>query len=651
MLRLLRLLALAAVIALPAVARTVAFVDNTRIGEADGSPGLPFSSIAVAASRADIIYVLQTSTPYVESVSLRKGQMLIGSAYGLDAVRAELPMGEVLPAAAAQEGTGPIIKGTINLTGDNVVAGVTIVAERGAVGITSAGGQGSLKLRKVIIQPSQHSAAIAFQNHDGPISIIDGGVQAGGEGMGIAILGGNGEVTIERFPLTGAFSSAVRVIGRANGAVTFRNGSSIRTDDATDDAISIANMETSAPVTFSDRIQIRGRRRGFVASKVAKLTVKGGDSWLATTGGAALDLRDVGCDVVFNSVSAENTNEGLVADKVRGKLEISGRNDEPGSGGTIRAAKNYGVRIVQSSNVRIANLTIAGSGSQGTVKGAKCIGDFEVSSVVPCNAALYLRHLQSATFQNIIVDGGGAMGLNASNIRDLKFENIDIHGAGDESFEAGVLLQEVGDGVQFVRGNFADNAGSEVRIEQRFNTGRLTFQRCVFAAPTRPTIAPQLIAVHAVGGKLDLELHNSEIRDNAGGAIDVTVLAAAALNLTIADTIGQHLGTGGVTLKASDTAHATVAMTRVQITAPAARAIVDLTAAGSAGVCADLSMNALAAGGPAIVLTAAPPAQFRVVSAAESPSVLGAALAAANGGTTAAIHVPPGALAVARSCH
>ncbi len=76
----------------------------------------------------------------------------------------------------------------------------------------------------------------------------------------------------------------------------------------------------------------------------------------------------------------------------------------------------------------------------------------------------------------------------------------------------------------------------------------------------------------------------------------------------------------------------------------------DVTAEGSSSACVDLAANTLSGGGPAIRLTAVPPATLRVVSGAESGPVLANALAAANNGTTAAISVAPGALTLVKSC-
>ena len=71
----------------------VVFVDNRATPGGDGSRQSPFSTIAQGvqgASSGGVVYVAESNSPYVESVTLKRGQMLIGSAFGLDAVRTEL---------------------------------------------------------------------------------------------------------------------------------------------------------------------------------------------------------------------------------------------------------------------------------------------------------------------------------------------------------------------------------------------------------------------------------------------------------------------------------------------------------------------------------------------------------------------------------
>jgi Right handed beta helix region len=663
MLRRLQVLLLFAALPVLAAGRVV-FVDNSRPPGGDGSAQSPYATLAQGVgTSSEVVYVAQTPAPYQEIVTLRKGQMLVGSAYGLDAIAAEMKtnFGVALP---AQNDTGPIIRGTIALMGDNIVAGCTMIVDHSSSGIVASAVDGRIALRGMSFQTSQRSFAIVLQAQHGPVSISGGSIVAANDGSGILIASGDGEVTIERFPLSGAFGTAVRIFDRPGGAVTFRNGSSIRTDDASDDAIVVMNAVAKASVTFADRIQIRGRRRGLVSSNVKKLVVSGTDSWLVSSGSAALDLEDSSVDVVLDSVSSDGAVQGVVVDKVRGRLEVRGVNGKPGTGGTIQGAKMYGLRVTQSSNVRFANMTITASGSitrpapattsrrTPTLPQAKCAGEFDVNTTAPCNAALYIRHLETASFENIVIDGGGAMGLNANNIRDVKFDNLEIRTAGDESFEAGVLLQELREPVTFTRCRFTDNAGSEVMIEQRFNKGRVTFDQCVFAAPARPLIAESMIDVHALAGSsLEVDIRGSDLHDNAGSGITATASGTATFVLSIADTALQRLGTGGVILKAVDAAHAALVMTRSQITALAAPVVVDGAASGTATLCADLATNAFTGGRPPIRLAAkSPQASLHVVTNAADGAGISSALAAANGGAAAAIEALPPALAVVQTC-
>src|ERR1700682_6297247 len=218
MLRHLQLLLLFA--ALPVLAARVVFVDNRHPPGGDGSVQSPYATIETGVSSgAEVVYVAQTATPYVESVTLRKGLILVGSAYGLDALAAELKTSFGV-AAPAQVGTGPIIRGSISVMGDNVVAGCTVVADRSNPGIVASAVDGRLAVRGVTFQTSQRSFAVILQAQHGPISIIGGGVVATADGSGELIAGGDGEVTIDRFPISGAFGTAVRIYDRTGGGVT-----------------------------------------------------------------------------------------------------------------------------------------------------------------------------------------------------------------------------------------------------------------------------------------------------------------------------------------------------------------------------------------------------------------------------------------------
>jgi hypothetical protein len=312
-----------------------------------------------------------------------------------------------------------------------------------------------------------------------------------------------------------------------------------------------------------------------------------------------------------------------------------------GTGGVILHARGNGIRIVQTSNIHVAGITLTDSGVNKPARGVRCAGAFDVNSSAVCRAALYLRHISDSTFENIVVDGGSAMGLNANNIRDVSFGGLDIHGSGNETFESGVLLQEAGGTVTFSRSSFVDNAGSEMLVEQRFNDGRIVLDRCVLAATGRPDVAPHLLELRTFGSaKVAVDLRTAELRDNLGSAIDAVASESSSLSLDARDSSIQHFGHGVVTVASKQGGKAQVTLRGNTIVALVSdRAWVDVGTSDTATACVDLSANRFSSvPGTVIRLAAAPHSSLRVVgtSVADAQAVA-VMLGAANGGVLAAI--------------
>jgi hypothetical protein len=634
-------------IATSASAARVIFVDSVAVAPGQGTRQWPFTTLASAASASgfgDVIYVNDSGTPYTDSIVLKKGQILAGSAFGLDAVRSEFKVdtGVDLP---ARQGASPVIHGTISTSGDNIIAGCTIVAER-VPGINGSGALGTLTVRDVYFKTSLGGFAIFLLDQHGKVTITGGSIDATQQGGGLGFSGGEGDITVDHCPVSGDFTAALRVMNRRLGPITFRRGTKFRIADAADDAIFLRDLEKSAPIVFEDVVTVHGRRRGFVASNVGSVKL-GGSSTLDTTNGAALDVRDSGVELSFESVSASGLapgtlDEGIVVDRVHGHVTITGVDGKTGTGGAILHARANGIRIAQTANVRIAGITLADSGVNTPARGIRCAGTFDVNSTAVCHAALYLRHLTDSTFENIVVDGGGAMGINANNLRNVSFSGLDIHRAGDETFESGVLLQELSGTITFSASSFSDNAGSEVLVEQRFNTGRLVLDRCTLSAPQRPEVAKQLLAVQVLGGaKLDIAVRNSDLRDSIGSAIEATSSETSSLALSVADTTFQHFGHGIISGSAAQSSHLAVAIHGSQFAAPAVRerSWIEIAGKDKATVCADVTSNRFTAPeGSAIRLAAAAGSQLAIAGAVTSDSkAAAAAMTTANGGAPVVI--------------
>jgi len=626
-----------------AAGASVAFVDNRAPAGGDGSRERPFATIAQGVRSGTIVYVAETDAPYNESVALQKGQMLIGSAFGLDALRTDLHVDSGVADVPAMKGPGPAIHGTISVSGDNVIAGCTLFAE-GSSGIAGSGAIGTLTVRDVYIKSSRAGFGIYLQEQQGKVDIAGGSIEATQAGSGIGLDGGYGDVVIDRLPISGDFTTAVRIQNRRSGAVTFKRGSKVRVRDAFDDAVIIAAIPRPSIVRFDDSMEVRGRRRGLVVSNVANLAIAGSSN-LSTANGAALDVRDSGVELSFESVSAEGVapgtlDEGIILDRVHGHVAITGINGKIGTGGTIAHAQGNGIRIAQTSNVRMAGITLTDSGVNKPARGVRCAGNFEINSTAICRAALYLRHVTDSAFDNIVIDGGSAMGINANNIRDVAFGGLDVHRAGDETFESGVLVQEASGTVTFSRSSFADNAGSEMLIEQRFNRGTIALERCTFSAAGRPDVAPHLIAVRTSGnGSADVQLRNGDLRDNLGAAIDASASENSSLAIGILDSSLAHFAHGVITLASRQGGKTQITMQRnTVVTLASDRPAVDVAASDSAVVCADISANRFSATpGTVIHLTASPHSTMYIVGMSLSDA---ASIASANGGAITVIDGP-----------
>lgn len=571
-------------LSMPAAAagRRVIFVDNSRTDDGAGTPDRPFRRLALAqASSAlgDVIYVAEGNAPYDENVTLKKGQMLIGAAFGLEALRAEMKVELTAPIVAAVQGPGPAIRGTISLEGDNVVAGLTSVTDR-AAGLVASAPDGPLTIRDVWFRPSRAGYAIALQETHGAIVVRGGGLIAAEGGSGITVYGGSGNISVEHFPISGDFGSVIALSGRSGGTIKFSKGSPIKISDARRDAIVVSRV--TGDVVFDEPLSIVTRGgRGLVIENSKKVTVAAG-SKISTTNAAAVNIYNSTVDVQLERVDAAalppgRLGEGIGINGMHGRFTVT-------KGGAIRDAQAYGVRVEQSDAVKIDQIEIVDSGA---VAGKlQCPEDLGANADVVCRGGIYLRHVNGASFENVVVDGGSKNGLVVNNVSDVTFRQLDLR-------RSGALLQELGGKVAFDVCKIADGGG--VTIEQRFKHARVAFDHCAISALNQPQNTPFLLRVHANGfSALDVALTFCELRDNVGGGIELRAGDTAALSLSVADSVIERLGATALDGRAEKGSRAAVTMHGTRVTTPAVRdASVQLVAAGTATICADLAGNEL----------------------------------------------------------
>jgi len=568
----------------PALARSVVFVDNARPQQGDGNAETPFTTLAAAqrASRPnDIIFVAEGMGPYEGGISLQRGQMLIGSAYGLDALRVELRVESIVPSTPAVKGPGPSIQGSVIAPGDNMIAGCTILADRVA-GLVAAAPQGKVTVRNVWFRSSRDAYAIVLQDADQTVEITGGGISMSSRGSGLSIYGGRAPTLIHHCPISGAGGTAVAVNARLGGDVTFDQGSSIKLDDSAREAIAIINVK--GVVTFADPIDVVTHGgRGLVIIGAQKVVVGAALSRIASVNAAAIEIRDSDVDMTFERVSAVaelpgRLLEGIGVDKLRGRLVIAG--------GEIRDAQQYGIRVEQSAGVSLTGMTVSSHAAAGP-----CV---ETPTNLLCHTAVYLRHVHGSAFEKLTLESASSPALNGNNIEDVRFTGIEIRGGG-------VLLEEMKGKIAFDHCSVTDG---DVVIDQRFNTAQVILDTMPIAAPQKPTASPFLLRAKTSGtARLDIIVRNSELHDIVGGAVRLESGGDSVLTFTFSDSLAQHLGGRLLEATARQSSRMTIAVRRARIIAPGERkALILVDAADNASACADLVDNQLITDPPTLLL-------------------------------------------------
>ena len=543
-----------------ATTQRVIFVDNHAAPGGAGTPERPFATLGEAARAGhefDVIFVAETDRPYPGGITLSRGQMLIGSAYGLDAVRSELHVDLDAPPVPAARGAGPAIDGSVIAFGDNVVAGVTITSA-GPSALMIGGSAGPVTVINTYVRPSRGAVGIAITGADFPVTFTGGGLQGRDGAFGLMISGGRGDITFDRFNIEGEFNQGISIVNRAGGRVAFRGRASIDIANATHGAITITDDAGSVAIGVPLRAAAHGR--GMTISK-ANVKIDGGTSSLSAIDGNALEIHDAGLDVALVSVSA--TGGGVVIDKVHGSLAISGEGQRDGSGGAVSST----LEITQSEGVRVGNMSAG---------------------------ALHLRHVAKGEIENVVVSAG----MRASNLEDFTFAGLRVRGP--------VALEEAKESVRFTRCAFEDGAFD---VTQQFNSAKVIFDGCSFSAPGQPLASPVLLALRtAGGGKLDVELRNAELHDNAASALRAEAAGTSALALKILDSRFEKLGRTAIEVAARDGAHVAFTAGRTTILIPAVigAPAIDVAAAAGASACAELFGNGITTGSAAPNVRLAP---------------------------------------------
>lgn len=328
--------------------------------------------------------------------------------------------------------------------------------------------------------------------------------------------------------LTGEAASPV--VTADNGiAISIRNttepvtivGVSIRAEKSA----SALEIRDAAEVTIAGVDIETSSGAGLVVNHVSKLRVS--DSAVETAGGVAIQIANSDLDVSFRKVVAAGPQleRGIALEKTTGRFTVTG--------GSIEGASLRGVSAIDATNVTVQGMTIAHSASVNGVAAATCGGDLVDGSNEGCNAAVYLRNVDGATLDKLVIDGSGQSGIVAHDVSDLSVIGCEIRKIGNELFEHALSLQNLTGECRITETTVEKSASRHVMLHNAGGRLKLTIDGSRFADTAEPNGQQAVLISAAKNAAIDVEVTKSSFSRTFSNAVDVIATDEAKLTVRV----------------------------------------------------------------------------------------------------------------------
>ncbi len=340
---------------------------NNAAGPGDGRLTTPFNSLASFQAvnngagnnpaANDNIFVYESATNYVGSVTLLNGQRFIGqdATQSLSAITGLTPPTFSDPLPVTNSANATIVNITSAGTAITVASGNALIGFTGGDAVTDIFGAGFGTLTVADVTLNGLGQALDLSNGTAAANFISiSSTDSATTGISLTSVGGSlvsGSTTV-----TGSDSTGVFLLTNS-GAITF--GSLAIAPDAT--------------------------QRGLLATDNSGVITSSGGA-ITATGAIAVEItRAIGTTplaISQTSVSANGGTRGIVLTNTSGSFTVAGDGSlaRNGSGGTITAVLDDGIALTNATNVTIQSMNLTNNGNTApTLTDAQSItGDHSV---------------------------------------------------------------------------------------------------------------------------------------------------------------------------------------------------------------------------------------------------------------------------------
>jgi methionine-rich copper-binding protein CopC len=437
------------------------FVNNNAVA-GDGRLSSPFNSLAAFQALnngtgtnpapSQNIFLYESTTDYVGTVTLLSGQRLIGqdATASLAATTGLTPGTSSAALPAVNSGNATIVR-IVNSSGNGIELGTNATLRGLTIGsVSGAAIHGSGFDTLTVADVSVDTTGTALDLSNGTVSALFNSVSSSGGTNNIHLSSLAGTLTVSGGSLSGSSGNAFDVDqGTANITYAGSIASSVRSVSVTNrtggtvtlsGAISetgtgiFLNNNTGSTITFSGTVTAStGSNPAFTATGGGTVNATGSGSTLTTTTATALNVANttIGASgLKFQSISAGTAASGPASGIVlnntgaSGGLSVTGTGTA-GSGGMIQKTTGPGISLTSTSSVSLSSLN---------------------------------------------VQNGTDDGINGSSVNGLILSGLSVTGNGDSTTDEGIQLVNVTGNVSLTNVTATGNAHNNVFVDNTAGT-------------------------------------------------------------------------------------------------------------------------------------------------------------------------------------
>lgn len=474
--------------------------DNNRVDKDTGGKGIEIIGATFDATSASAGY----QTVYAGTLTIGEPDDGVGGgALLLTNVRGDLSFTDLALTASGGAALQASSTGTFAVSG----TGFRLAAARGTLAATGGPAldinTATLNLDLTSLSSKNSSGVgVSLSSVAGTVSLHAGSIE-NASGTAFNVSGGSATITYGG-TITNSTGKSVVVGSNYTGTLTFAG--KIDDDGA---GISLAGSSGStARYTFSGGLELTtGANPAFTASGGGTLVITGDQNTISTNGAGALsvDTVNIGSDgLTFKSISAANAATGILL-------------------------KNTGT----DGGLKVTGAGGAGTGGSLTNMTSACISLTNVSAI---------------ELNRMGINGCGASGLDAKQVRGLILRNLTVYNAGNGNEEHGLNLADL-TGVSLIETvQITDAFENGIFLNTSTGTLNLTLRDVVIQGNDVEYGEDGFQFLIRSSARAAILVENSQFKQLRREGIDGAVYDMAVLDLTVNNQNKFIDGSGGVTL-------------------------------------------------------------------------------------------------------